>query len=190
MKLLIKGMVCDRCIYVLSEELARLGFKISDIRLGEVILKETEIIITDIQVIIAMLQKNGFDLLPCKNQTIVDQIKAAVEKGIHEQLDTGEPVKFSTLISNELHKDYDSLSSLFSSLEGQTLEKFIISKRIEKVKALLVDTDESLSDIAYTLNYSSPSYLSNQLKKYTGFTSSYYKQIRRDKVVVVPEAFT
>ena len=187
MKLLIKGMVCDRCIYVLHEELAKLGLEISDIRLGEVILTEKHKIIIEEKVIRAMLQKNGFDLLYCKNQKIIDQIKSAVDKGINEQLDTGETVKFSTLISNELHKDYDSLSSLFSSSEGCTLEKFIISKKIEKVKKFLVYTDQSLSDIAYALGYGSPSYLSNQLKKHTGFTSSYYKRIRSDKMAGITE---
>lgn len=190
MKLLIKGMVCDRCIHVLSEELPKLGLEISAIRLGEIILKETDNNIIDKQVIRAMLQKNGFDLLYGKNQMFIEQIKVAIEKGIHEQLDTGEPVKFSTLISNELHKDYDSISSLFSSLMGYTLEKFIISKKIEKVKEFLVYTDQSLSDIAYTFGYSSPAYLSNQLKKYTGFTSSHYKQTRRDKMTVITEAIT
>ncbi len=190
MKLLIKGMVCDRCIYVLSQEFSKLGLEISDIRLGRVILKEREQIIIEEKVIIDMLQKNGFDLLFCKNQTIIDQIKSAVEKGISIQVDTGEPVKFSTFISNELHKDYDSLSSLFSSLEGYRLEQFIISRKIEKVKEFLVYTDQSLSDIAYALNYSSPSYLSNQLKKYTGFTSSYYKQRRRDKTAIITESMT
>ncbi len=187
MKLLIKGMVCDRCIYVLSEELPKLGLEISEIRLGEVILKETDKTIIEEQHIRAMLQKNGFDLLYNKNQKIIDQIKSAVEKGIHEQLDTGEPVKFSTLISNELHKGYDSLSSLFSSSEGCTLEKFIISRKIEKVKELLVYTDQSMSEITYTLGYSSPAHLSNQLKKYTGFTSSYYKRIRLDKMAIIQE---
>ncbi|MDP2686302.1 MAG: AraC family transcriptional regulator [Aequorivita sp.] len=177
MKLLIKGMVCDRCIYVLSEELPKLGLEVTEIRLGEVIIKEMDEIIAE-HVIRAMLQSNGFDLIYRKNQKIIEQIKSAVEKGINEQLNTGEPVKFSTLISNELHKDYDSLSSLFSSLEGYTLEKFIISKKIEKVKQFLVYTDQSLSDIAYAFGYSSPAYLSNQLKKYTGLTSSYYKRIR------------
>lgn len=182
MKLLIKGMVCDRCIYVLSEEFPKLGLEISDIRLGEVILKETNEVSIDQQIIRAMLQKNGFDLLYNKKLNIINQIKNAVEKGIHEQLNTGEPVKFSTLISNELYKDYDSLSSLFSAFEGYTLEKFIISKKIDKVKELLVYTDQSLSEIAGSLGYSSSAHLSNQLKKHTGFTSSYYKLIRRDKM--------
>ncbi|MGU3376410.1 helix-turn-helix domain-containing protein [Chryseobacterium sp. M5A1_1a] len=190
MKLLIKGMVCDRCIYFLSEEFPKLGLEISDIRLGEVILKETDEIIVEEQIIKAMLQKNGFDLLYSKDQKSIELIKTAVEKGIDEQLNTGKAIKFSTFISNELYKEYDSLSALFSSLEGVTLEKFIISKKIEKVIELLVYTDQSLSDIAYALGYGSPAYLSNQLKKYTGCTSSHYKKIRRDKIAIKTEIIT
>ncbi|MCV9934106.1 AraC family transcriptional regulator [Flavobacterium sp. LS1R47] len=188
LKLLIKGMVCNRCIYVLSEEFAKLGLEVSEISLGEVILKETGKKIEE-QVIRAMLKKNGFELLYSKNQKIINLIKNIVEKGIQEQLDTAEPVKFSTLISNELHKDYDSLSFLFSTSEGYTLEKFIISKKIEKVKELLVYTDQSMTEITSSLGYNNPAHLSNQLKKYTGFTSSYYKQIRRDKMNIVQNQF-
>lgn len=187
LKLLIKGMVCNRCIYVLSEEFPKLDLEILEIRLGEVILKVTDKTIFKEEVVRTMLEKNGFDLLYNKNQKIIDQIKNAVEKGIQEQLDTGEPVKFSLLISNKLNKDYDSVSSLFSSSEGYTLEKFIISRKVEKIKELLVYTDQSMSEIAYSLGYSSPAHLSNQLKKHTGFTSSYYKRVRLDKIVIAQE---
>lgn len=184
MKLLIKGMVCDRCIYVLSEELTKLGLEIVDIRLGEVVLKRP---MAQEAIILTMLQKNGFDLLYSKDEKMVEMIKNVVENGIQKRLETGESIKFSKLISEELNKDYDSLSALFSTVEGYTLEKFIISKKIEKVKEFLVYTDQSLSDIAYALGYSSPAYLSNQLKKYSSFTSSYYKQIRRDKLAMMKE---
>lgn len=182
MKLLIKGMVCDRCIYVLSEEFTKLGMGISEIKLGEVTLRKANETAIDEQIVRTMLQKNGFDLLYDKKQKIVNQIKIAVEKGLRMQLDTGKPIKFSTLISNELHKDYDSLSSLFSAFEGYTLEKFIISKKIDKVKELLISTNQSLPEIAYALGYSSSTHLSNQLKKHTGFASSYYKLLRPDKI--------
>ncbi len=184
-KLLVKGMVCNRCIYVLREELPKLGLEISDIRLGEITLKETYKTTIEVQTIRAMLQKNGFDMLYSKNEQTIDKIKSMVDVGIRQQADTGEPVKFSVLISNELHKDYGSLSALFASSQECTLEKYIISRKIEKVKELLVYTDQSLSDIAYVLGYSSPAHLSNQLKKYTGFTSSYYKRIRQDKIAIV-----
>lgn len=182
--LLIKGMVCQRCIHVLSEELPKLGLEICNIRLGEVIFKKPRVQVEE-QNIRIMLQKNGFDLLFSKNQRVIEKIKNIVEQGIRVQADTGVSVKFSVLVSNALHKDYDALSSLFSSLEGCTLEKYIISRKMEKVKELLVYTDQTLSEISNILGYSSVAHLSNQLKKYTGFTSSHYKEIRRNKMEVI-----
>jgi len=187
-KLLIKGMVCNRCITVLSDELYKLGLDISSINLGEVILKENSKTPVDEQVLKVVLQKNGFDLLYDKNEQLVSQIKAAVERGINEQSETGDPVKFSKWISEELHRDYDSLSAIFSLTQGNTLEKYIIQKKIEEVKALLVYTDKSLTDIANALGYSSVAYLSRQLKKHTGLDFAYYKRIRQDKLAIMQKS--
>lgn len=189
MKLLIKGMVCDRCIYVLKDEFLKLGLEVETIVLGEVVLKQGIDRIQE-RYIENMLHTNGFELLYNKEQKVIEQIKCIVEQSIQNRIDTAQAVKFSTLLSKELKKDYDALSSLFSSSEGYTLEKFIISKKIEKVKEFLVYTDLTLSEIAYTLGYSSSAYLSYQLKKYTGFTPSYYKQIKRDKNTVISESNT
>lgn len=187
-KLLIKGMVCNRCIAVLSEELAKLGLDISSINLGEVILKENKKTPVDEQSLIVVLQQNGFDLLHNKNELLIHQIKEAVERGINEQSDTGNTIKFSKWISDEFHKDYDSLSAIFSLTQGITLEKYIILKRIEKVKELLVYTDKSLTDIANTLGYCSVAYLSRQLKKHTGFDFAYYKKIMQHKQAIIENA--
>lgn len=184
-KLLIKGMVCNRCITVLSDELLKLGLDISSINLGEVILKENYNTPVNEQTLKVVLQKNGFDLLYDKNEQLINQIKLVVERGISEQSETGEPVKFSKLISEELNRDYDSLSAIFSLTQGTTLEKYIIQKKIEEVKALLVYTDKSLTNIANTLGYSSVAYLSRQLKKLTGFDFAYYKRIRQDKLAIM-----
>lgn len=188
-KIRVKGMVCGRCIYVLSDALSQLGLELAEVRLGEVILKKNNPDI-DEQTIRSVLQALGFDLLYNKHQKIIEAIKAAVQKGIQQQLDTGRPIKFSLLISRELNKDYGNLSALFSLFQGQTLEKYIISSKIEKVKELLVYTDQTLSDIAYNLGYSSPAHLFNQLKKHTGFTSSYFKKIRADKQAIVQKNTT
>ncbi|WP_316841332.1 AraC family transcriptional regulator [Pedobacter gandavensis] len=186
-KLLIKGMVCNRCITVLSDELLKLGLDISSINLGEVILKESNKPV-DEQTLKVVLQKNGFDLLYDKNEQLISQIKLAVGRGINEQSETGEPVKFSKWISEDLHRDYDALSAIFSITQGNTLEQYIIHKKIEEVKALLVYTDQSLTAIAYTLGYSSVAYLSRQLKKYTGFDFAYYKRIRKDKLSIMEQS--
>ncbi|RAJ37377.1 helix-turn-helix domain-containing protein [Pedobacter cryoconitis] len=184
-KLLIKGMVCNRCITVLNEELSKLGLDISSINLGEVILKETNKTSVDEKTLKIVLQKNGFDLLYDKNEQLISQIKLVVERGINDQFETGNPVKFSKLISDELHRDYDTMSAIFSLTQGNTLEKFIIAEKMEKVKEFLVYSDKSLTEIANILGYSSVAYLSRQLKQLTGFDFAYYKKIRQDKLAVI-----
>ncbi len=174
-------MVCNRCMYVLEQEMTALGFEVLDIKLGQVVLKDTEDFSQKLGAIKTMLKSNGFELMYDKNQKTINKIKELVEKGIRMQLDSGTPTKFTTLISNKLHKNYDTLSALFSSVEGITLEKYIIHRKIEKVKDLLVHTEMSLTEIAHVLGYSSQAYLSNQLKKHTGFTSSYFKQVKQQQ---------
>lgn len=87
----------------------------------------------------------------------------------------------SDVLSSQLHHDYNYLSNLFSEIEGTKIEKYFIALKTEKVKELLVYDELSLSEIAFRLNYSSVAYLSNQFKKVTGLTPSYFKQIREDK---------
>ena len=88
---------------------------------------------------------------------------------------------FSAFITSQIHQDYHYLSNLFSEVEGTTIEKYFISQRIERVKELLVYDELSLSEIAYQLGYSSVAYLSNQFKKVTGFTPSYFKTLKEYK---------
>ncbi|MDX3917428.1 MULTISPECIES: helix-turn-helix domain-containing protein [Olivibacter] len=185
MTLLIKGMVCDRCIYVLEQEMTALGFEVLNIKLGEMVLKDTEVVLQKLEAIKTMLKSNGFELIYNKNQKTINMIKELVEKGIRMQLDSGTPTKFTTLISNKLHKNYNTLSALFSSAEGVTLEKYIIHRKIEMVKELLVYTEMSLTEIAHRLGYSSQAYLSNQLKRYTGFTSRYFKPMKQEKKDII-----
>lgn len=155
-----------------------MGFEVLDVRLGQVVIKDTVDFQQKLETIKTMLKSIGLELIYDKNQKVINKMKEVVEVGIMLQLESGTATKFTTLISNKLHKNYDTLSALFSSLEGITLEKYIIHRKIEKVKQLLVDTEMSLTEIAYALGYSSQAYLSNQLKKHTGFTSSYFKQVK------------
>ena len=87
----------------------------------------------------------------------------------------------SDYLSANLHQDYNTLSHLFSEVEGKTIEKYFICQKIEKVKELIIYDELSLSEIAYRLNYSSVAYLSNQFKKVTGFSPTYFKQSKSRK---------
>ena len=96
-------------------------------------------------------------------------------------------MKLSVQLSEALHKDYHSLSGLFSSVEGITIEHFTILQKIEFVKELLVYDELSLSEIADKLHYSSVQHLSNQFKKITGLTPSHFKRIGEQKRLPLDE---
>jgi AraC-like DNA-binding protein len=82
------------------------------------------------------------------------------------------------MLAEEMHYEYNYLSSLFSSVEGITLEQYIIRQKIEKAKELLFYGELNLSEIARSLDYSSVAHLSAQFKKITGFTPSELKRSR------------
>jgi AraC-like DNA-binding protein len=90
-------------------------------------------------------------------------------------------IKLSDYLSKQLLQDYNTLSNLFSKVENTTIEKYFISQKIEKVKELLMYDEMTLSEIAYQLNYSSVAHLNNQFKKVTGFSPSYFKQLKDKK---------
>lgn len=173
----IKNMVCNRCIKVVREEMEKLNYRIEEISLGEVKLSsDDEINVEQIKII---LEKNGFELIDTRNSRIIEKIKVLIIERIHDLADSKlDNVDFSKLLSENLNLSYQYLSNLFSSIEGTTIEKFIILQKIEKVKELLVYDEFTLSEIAYRLDYSSVQHLSNQFKKITGLTPSYFKSLK------------
>lgn len=124
-----------------------------------------------------------------KDHDLIGKVLNVINRGIQVRLDTGMPVMFSKLIIDELDTDYDTLNDLFHSRNGSSLNDFIASAMLEKVKELMVYTEQSLAEITRTLGYRNPSYLSRQLKRHTGFTASHLKQIRRDKLAIMEKYY-
>ena len=166
-------MVCPRCIMAVENIFKNQNIEILDIKLGEVILprslskKETENIKEQ-------LVKIGFELLEDSQQTTIEQIKTIIIDQIH--LKNEHNSNYSEILSSTLHRDYSSISKLFSSVEGITVEQYIILQKIEKVKELLTYNEQNLSEIAFELGYSSVAYLSAQFRKVTGFTPTQFKK--------------
>ena len=111
---------------------------------------------------------------------LIEKIKNIIIQQVHHTQDE-QHYNLSNILSKSLHKDYSYLSSLFSEVEGITIEKYLINQKIEKVKELIIYDELSLSEIAYKLSYSSVAHLSNQFKKITGLTPSHFKQVGRNK---------
>ena len=172
----IKNMVCPRCIESVRGIFGTLNIKIRDIKLGEVTTPD-DIDNTKKEMLANKLKEHGFELIEDNKSKLIGAIKATVIEMIHY---SDEPlyINFSTLLSEKLHYDYSYLSRLFSSVEGVTIEKFIVAQKVEKVKELIFYDEMTLSEIAYRMNYSSVAHLSSQFKKETGMTPSEYKKQR------------
>ena len=174
-KLLIKNMVCQRCILTVETILNNLEIPFSNVVLGEVDLVGT-LNEKQLKEVDQVLNKIGFELIETRVNKIIEDIK----KRVLEYLQAGIPDRKHTLssfITSALHYDYSYLSDLFSSIEGLTIEKYFILQRIEKVKELIVYDQLSLTEIAYQTGFSSVHHLSSQFKKETGINASHFKKI-------------
>jgi AraC-like DNA-binding protein len=175
--LYIKNMVCPRCIKVVREELTKLGLDVRNVVLGEV---EVSGDLQDLplEAIRRVLEENGFELIQDKRSKTIERIKHAVLKLVQNDYEKNPiRVKDSEFIAREVGQEYHSLSTLFSSVEGMTIEQYLILQRIERVKELLKYGELTLSEIAYRMGYSSVAHVSNQFKKVTGMTPSEFKKL-------------
>ena len=175
--LYVKNMVCDRCIRVVREELEKIGLDISHIELGKVELMQDNKDIS-LEKIRQILSDNGFELIEDRKAKLIESIKNHIILLIHKNTE-GQPLNmnYSDYLSQQLAVDYHYLSSLFSSLENITIEQYIILQKIERAKELLKYNEDTLSEIAYKLDYSSVQHLSNQFKKITGMTASQFRNM-------------
>ena len=172
-------MVCIRCKMVVKTELEKLGLHYTTVELGEVEIME-KITTEQHDRFKEALWNSGLELMDDKKSVLIQKIKNVIVELVHY---SEEPlnVKFSEYLSKKIGHDYTYLANLFSEVQGTTIEKFLISHKIERVKELLVYNELSLTEIAYQMHYSSVSHLSNQFKKVTGLTPSYFKQLREKR---------
>ncbi len=179
MKLYIKYMVSLRCKMMVKEELKNLGLKyvVVDLGMVEVLEDITEVQHNQLQI---NLKKSGLELLDDKKSILVEKIKSVIVEMIHYS-DELPKVNYSEYIGEKLNHDYTYLANIFSEVKGITIQQFIIIHKIEKVKELLLYDELSLTQISYQLHYSSVAHLSNQFKKITGLTPSFYKQLRNKR---------
>lgn len=181
MKLYIKYMVSLRCKMLVKNELENLGINCISVDLG---MAEIEDDITEeqLETFKKNLKKAGLELLDDKKHILVEKIKNVIIEMIH-YADEVPNVNDSDYISEKLGYNYTYLSNVFSEVKGMTIQQYIIKHKIEAAKELLLYDELTLTEIAYKLNYSSVAHLSNQFKKVTGLTPTYFKEMKekRDK---------
>ena len=164
---------------VVKDELIKFGLHPISVELGEVEITEA-LNSKNKDELNEVLESLGFELIDDKKSKLIEKIKNTIVDLVHysdDQLTTN----FSEHISSKLHHDYNYMSNLFSEVEGITIEKYFIAQKIEKIKELLKYDELTLSEIADKLGYSSVAYLSNQFKKQTGLTPTFYKSLKQNK---------
>lgn len=185
MKLFIKYMVSTRCKLAVKEELKKLKLTFIFLELGEVEIMED---LTDLQreELRQGLQASGLELMDDKKAILIEKIKNAIIELVHHSDEL--PIQnVSEYLSQKLHYDYTYLANIFSEVKGITINHYLISHKIERVKELLIYNELNLKQISYKMNYSSVAHLSNQFKKVTGLTPTEYKQLKDKRRIPIEE---
>lgn len=171
-------MVCEHCAEVLRTKLEEAGFQIYKMELGKIELEQS-LDSDDLSKLFEIVQNNGFEIISDRSSQLVEQIKHLIIDIVHlrRSLDTN----LSEFLADHIHKDYQYLSRLFSSVEGKSIERFFILQKIERAKELIVYGEQNLTEIAYELGYSSQQHFSRQFKKETGLSPSHFKEIKENK---------
>lgn len=180
MKLYIKYMVSLRCKMMVTEELRKLDIKHVIVELGVVEILQ-DITMEQRFLLKENLLLSGLELLDDKKAILIEKIKNVITEMIHYS-DEMPKANYSDLISEKLNHDYTYLANIFSEVRGITIQQFIIFHKIERVKELLLYNELNLTEIADKLHYSSVAHLSNQFKKVTGLSPSFYKQLKQKRM--------
>lgn len=171
-------MVSLRCRKIVHTHLDKLGIQYDAIDQGEVKVKD-KLPARKLVLLKKTLVKSGFELMDNKKARLIEKIK----KEISQMLNTNDinVLNNSEYLSGKLNYDYTYIANLFSETTGTTIEQYIISEKIEMVKELLLYNELNLTQISYKLNYCNVAHLSQQFKKVTGLTPTFFKNIKKKK---------
>lgn len=179
MKLYIKYMVSNRCKVAVKDELKKLGLHYIMVDLGEVEIMEN-LSEEEWERVKTALFNVGFELIDDKRSVLIERVKNTIIEMIYHSNEVIK-TKFSNYLSKKFNCNYTYLANLFSEVQGITIEQFIISHKIEKIKELIIYGELNITEIAWKMNYSSVAHLSNQFKKIAGLPPSHYKQLKEKR---------
>lgn len=188
-QLYIKGMCCERCVEKVKQLLGEGNYQAVKTTLGEVTL-ENKLTEKELATLNRKLAASGFTLVNSHTEQVVARTRAAIFQYMNEMTGKGSKYRLSDYVVNKVGMSYYYISRIFSAAEKTTMEKFLILLKVERVKELLLQDETTITDIAYSLGYSSPQSLSSQFKKVTGKTPGEYRidpipgRVHRDKIGV------
>lgn len=178
-------MVSNRCKLAVRDELKKLGLHFIVVDLGEVEIMEN-ISMEKREMLKKGLLVSGLELMDDKRAILIERIKNIIIEMIHHS-DEVVKVNFSDYLTEKLDHNYTYLANLFSEVQGSTIEQFIISHKIERIKELMIYGELNITEIAWKMNYSSVAHLSSQFKKVTGLSPSHFKQLKDKRRISIED---
>lgn len=181
MKVFIKFDFNHICSKIIAEKLDELDLKYAILGFGEIEFLE-KLSNEKLKAFNEVLDDYGIEIIENQKVILVQKIKDTIIDMIYNG-DAAINVKSSVYLSDKLDHSYSYLSNLFSEVTYTSIENFIILQKIEYTKSLITNTELSLTEIAFKLNYSSVAHLSSQFKNTTGITPTTFQRImakRRD----------
>lgn len=183
MKIYVKYMACESCKIFLKDTLDELDISIVKVDLGEIETEE-DVSDNDKKKLDKKIKEAGMQLLEKRQGVLIEKIRKIMVDYVSKS-DYNPGIKFSDILSKELNHSYTYLSNLFSEVEVTTIEQYIIALKIERIKELIIFDEDTFSEIAYKLNYSSAAHLSSQFKKATGLTPSHFKALKEKRRITI-----
>ncbi len=172
-------MVSTSCKNAARDALREMGLHFIIVELGEVELMET-LTLNQREELKAKLLASGLELMDDKRSVLIERIKNVVIQMVHYS-DEVLLINFSDYLSDKLQLDYTYMSNLFSEVQGTTIEQYIISNKVERIKELIIYNELNITEIAWKMHYSSVAHLSNQFKKVTGLSPTNFKRLKDRK---------
>lgn len=126
------------------------------------------------------LEAYGIEVISDQQLALIQRIKDAIAVLINNE-NNYKKYNISTYLSETLDYSYDYLSTIFSETTYTSIGNFVILKKIDVAKSLIIENELTLTEIAFKLNYSSVAHLSTQFKKTTGLTPSTFQKIIRKR---------
>ncbi|WP_460554238.1 helix-turn-helix domain-containing protein [Ferruginibacter profundus] len=185
MKLYIRNMACLSCKVVVKEALEEMDIHSVKVELGEVETKE-EVSEEEKLLLNKKIKKVGLELLESKQGILIEKIRKVIVDYVYNT-DEKEIINFSDLLSQKLNYSYSYLANFFSEVEATTIEQYVIALKIERIKELIIFGEDTLTQIADKLHYSSVAHLSAQFKKVTGLTPTHFKQLKKKRRLAIQE---
>jgi len=183
MKIFIKNMACESCKAFVREALGELDIIPVRVELGEIEIRE-DITDEEKKKLNGKIRKVGLELLEKKQGVLIEKIRKVIVGYVYHS-DEKPNIKFSVLLSEKLNHSYTYLANFFSEVESTTIEQYIISLKVERIKELIILEELTLSEIAYKLHYSSVAHLSTQFKKVTGLSPSHFKALKEKRRITI-----